>query len=54
MKTCPTCWSIHIERAHRKPFERLLSRFGIFPFVCNECGHRFHLRYSPQHEQVSR
>jgi predicted Zn-ribbon and HTH transcriptional regulator len=44
MNTCPHCWSIQIERTHRKPWERLLSRFGIFPFTCNECGYRFHSR----------
>ena len=44
MKTCPRCWSLQIERAHRKPWEHLLSRLGIFPFTCNECGSRFHSR----------
>jgi hypothetical protein len=44
MKTCPACWSIHIERSRRKPFEHILSRFGIYPFTCHECGHRFRSR----------
>ncbi len=44
MKTCPACWSIHIERSHRRSYERLLSLLGIYPFYCNECGRRFHAR----------
>jgi hypothetical protein len=47
MTSCPNCWSIHIDRSHRKSYERLLSFFGVFPFHCNECGRRFHSRYNP-------
>ena len=42
MKTCPTCRSPQIERCHRFPYERFLSLLGIYPFICNECGRRFH------------
>jgi C4-type Zn-finger protein len=54
MKTCPTCWSVQIERTHRTPFERFLSRFGIFPFICNECGNRFRGRFSLENKEPDR
>ncbi len=54
MKHCPTCWSIHIERAHRRPLERLISIVGILPFYCNECGNRFLARIPPRQHPTSR
>gem|GEM_PF-4622257 len=42
MKTCPACWSVHIERRRRRTYHHLLTRlFGIYPYLCNECGHQF-------------
>jgi len=43
---CPYCRdSRRVRRSHRKNlFERILSLFGILPYRCGECGHRFMLR----------
>ena len=39
---CPKCGSDNLARAHRKRwFDRVVSQFGVFPFRCGECGHRF-------------
>jgi hypothetical protein len=46
MKSCPSCKSIQTERIRRKEFQRLLSKFGFNPFVCNECGRRFYAKDS--------
>ncbi len=47
MKNCPSCKSIQTERIHRTEFQRLLSKIGFHPFLCNECGRRFYARNPP-------
>ena len=47
MKNCPSCKSIQTERIHRTAFQRLLSKIGLHPFICNECGRRFYGRIPP-------
>jgi len=39
---CPKCESGNVARSHRKRWiERVFSEFGVFPFRCGKCGHRF-------------
>jgi len=41
---CPKCSGEFIRRVSRRSgFERILSRFYIYPFRCQLCGHRFKL-----------
>jgi DNA-directed RNA polymerase subunit RPC12/RpoP len=39
--SCPKCGSGYLVRSHRKGLEQLVSAFGIFPYRCDACGHRF-------------
>jgi transposase-like protein len=40
---CPQCSSDYVERVSRIGLERLITRFYIYPFRCQPCGHRFRL-----------
>ena len=53
MKNCPSCKSTQTERIHRTEFQRLLSKIGFHPFICNECGRRFYARNPPSSNHPS-
>ncbi len=40
---CPNCKSKVVRRTRRKGFLQrfVLLRFGLYPWVCRECKHRF-------------
>jgi hypothetical protein len=39
--TCPKCRETNIRRSHRRLLDFLLRSFGLVPFRCNICEHRF-------------
>ena len=39
--TCPRCHDHHVRRSHRKLYDTLLKLFGLVPYRCNSCQHRF-------------
>lgn len=42
---CRSCTSIQISRSHRRGFiDWVMGLFGLLPYRCNECDHRFHSR----------
>ncbi len=43
MPGCTTCGtSADVRRAHRYPFDRVLSFVRLLPFRCDRCGRRFY------------
>ncbi len=38
---CPKCNDQDIRRSHRRWMDFLLGAFGLVPFRCNTCLHRF-------------
>jgi len=39
---CPKCHEIDVRRSHRRTLDFLLRAFGLVPFRCNVCEHRFY------------
>jgi hypothetical protein len=39
--TCPKCGKTRAHRSHRSFGERTLSWFGLKPYRCKDCQHRF-------------
>jgi hypothetical protein len=41
---CPKCECFDVYRSRRRGFDRIISLFGYYPFICEErlCRHRFY------------
>ncbi len=42
--TCPQCQSHDLRPSHRRPLDAPLALFGLHPYRCRNCNHRFYRR----------
>lgn len=45
---CPACNSAMVARVRRRLLNRFISFFGLFPYICRSCSHRFRARRARQ------